>query len=669
MPQSYEYDESSETWPFFLLTLLFMVLVPITVSQAYRLFVGRSKEDEVQDKGQEKVQKTLGKVNDELIGDEVRKFRQAYEKSRKSKIWSKRNILLVVGWALFAVLVQRIRNDDTIEASATAAFDPYALLGVTPSASDRDIKSAYRKLSVKFHPDKLAKSLSEDERSRIEEMYVQISKAYEALTDEITKANYLTYGHPDGPQTVSHGIAIPSFLVDRAASPLVVLAYLVLLSVVLPYLVSKWWSRTRSYTKKGIHVKTASHFVDRLVNYKPSEIVTVDLIVNWLSNAEEYKILFPQLNAKDFEELIHDHINRTKNSTVKDKTVQLRVVGKCHSLLHGLLDLACGVRNTEIANMTLETFKCIVQAVPHTPHRQIMQLPNVDEQKFLQGSVDEIYTLGKLFTYKDEEISKILGIEDEYKLKQTLAVASNIPHLRLIKAEFVVPGESQVTPSSTPHISIKLLVRSPKQKIIPPEKFPESMLEEPQDFEFQQNPFSIMEAEPLMPYSYAPFFPSKRRNTLCCLVALQKDAKILQTPVMVQRLSLANLSNDLDKREIKDLDANFKPEDWNVSTIKIPLGQPAPAETGDVYFRVIIKSTDYFTSDLDFTVAMHVRDQPVQEGKTKGIDDAENSESEDEPSDDSEAEDDDEADEDSESDYTDIDTDTEVEEDGVDETD
>lgn len=665
MPQSYEYDESSETWPFFVLTLLFTVLVPLTISQAYRLFSGQA---ELNDEQQE-VQSTTMKINDDLMSDDVRAFRLAYEKSKRSKIWSKRNIFLVAGWALFAILVQRIRNNDSIEASATAAFDPYALLGVTPSASDRDIKSAYRKLSLKFHPDKLAKSLSSEERTQIEEMYVQISKAYEALTDEITKANYLTYGHPDGPQTVSHGIAIPSFLVDRAASPLVVLAYVLLLSIVLPYLVSKWWSRTRSYTKKGIHVKTASHFADRLINYKPSEIVTVDLIVHWISKAEEFKILFPDLAAKDFEELIRDHINRTEISRIKDNAVRFRVVSKCHSLLHGLLDLSCGVRNTEIANVTLEAFKCIVQAVPHTPYRQIMQLPNVDRQKFLQGSVDEIYTLGKLFTYEDDKIAKILGIEDEAQLKQTLTVASSIPHLKLIKAEFLVPGESQVTPQSTPHISIKLLVRSPKQKMIPSELFPESMLEEPQDFEFQQNPFNIMESEPLMPFSYAPFFPSKRRNAFCCLVSLQKDGKILQSPVIVEKLSFQNLTKDFDKRVIKDLDAAFNPDDWKIGTIKIPLGQPAPAEVGDVFFRVIIKSTDYFTTDLDFTIAMQVREQPVQQDKEKSVDDVDQSESDYESSDNSDAEDDDEAEEDSEDDYTDIDTDTEVEEDGAIETD
>ena len=34
-------------------------------------------------------------------------------------------------------------------------FDPFDILGVTPGASERDIKRAYRQLSLKFHPDKV----------------------------------------------------------------------------------------------------------------------------------------------------------------------------------------------------------------------------------------------------------------------------------------------------------------------------------------------------------------------------------------------------------------------------------------------------------------------------------------------------------------------------------
>ena len=41
-----------------------------------------------------------------------------------------------------------------------------------------------------------------------------ITKAYEALTDETARENYAKYGHPDGQQSMSVGIALPAFLFD-----------------------------------------------------------------------------------------------------------------------------------------------------------------------------------------------------------------------------------------------------------------------------------------------------------------------------------------------------------------------------------------------------------------------------------------------------------------------
>ena len=211
----------------------------------------------------------------------------------------------------------------------------------------------------------------------------------------------------------------------------------------------------------------------------------------------------------------------------------------------------------------------------------------------------------------------------------------------------------------------QVLIRSAKHKIIQTEHIPESMLAESQDFEHMRDPFAMVNEQPLIPYSYAPFFPTMRRSAWCCLVSLQKDNKLIQTPVMVNRLSFQNLSKSFDKRQVKMIGKDiegFKPEDWVIGTIKIPLGQPAPQQTGTVFFRVVVKSTDYFGSDLDFTMAMHVKEYSENE-----VDKLLN-EGTDIYSDDSEEEDEEleeEEDEDSDSDYTDIDTDTEVEEDAA----
>jgi translocation protein SEC63 len=41
------------------------------------------------------------------------------------------------------------------------------------------------------------------------------TKAYEALTDEVAKANYEKYGNPDGPGAMQMAIGLPSFLLDK----------------------------------------------------------------------------------------------------------------------------------------------------------------------------------------------------------------------------------------------------------------------------------------------------------------------------------------------------------------------------------------------------------------------------------------------------------------------
>lgn len=656
MTQSYDYDEGSETWPFFLLAVLCVILVPLTIKQAYEIVAGKSEDEK--NARQESV---IDELADTYTSTEIKNFRSQFA-SKKSKLLAKRNVAIILGWTLVAFLVDKIGSNDAIRDAATLLFDPYALLDVSASSTDREIRSAYRKLSVKFHPDKLSKDLSANERSILEEQYVMITKAYKALTDEVTRENYLKYGHPDGPQATSHGIALPKFLVDSSASTLMVLAYIALLGFILPFFVSRWWSKTQSFTKKGIHVRSASYFSDRLFNFKPSQVVTMGLILNWISHAAEFQILYPQLTPKDFETLLRDHINRKHSGDLEE--VKYRIVAKTHSLLFGLLDIATTFRNLDISLMTIDTFKSIVQATPLSPYSQILQLPNVDSERFTSGSVDDIRTLGKLFTYDDQKIGKILGIDDEVKLQETLSVAVNIPHLKLLRAEFVVPGENMVTPLSTPHISLKVLVRSAKHKFFTPNKIPDSMCQEDQDFDSLRDPFASLSNQPALPYTFAPYFPAKRSGCWCALVVLQKDGKVIQTPMLVDRLSFANLSKDFDKRTIKDLDEEFKPEEWEIGTIKIPFSQPAPDQKGDYYFRVIVKSTEYFGSDLDFTLAMTVREPSEAEKlETESGVAGQSDEDDDDDSDIDEDEDsNDELEDEDDSDYTDIDTDTDVDE-------
>ncbi|CAI5760003.1 unnamed protein product [Candida verbasci] len=68
--------------------------------------------------------------------------------------------------------------------------DLYEILGVESSASEIEIRKAYRKLALKYHPDKV----NEDEREESEIKFKEISMAYEILIDDEKRDEYDRYG-------------------------------------------------------------------------------------------------------------------------------------------------------------------------------------------------------------------------------------------------------------------------------------------------------------------------------------------------------------------------------------------------------------------------------------------------------------------------------------------
>jgi molecular chaperone DnaJ len=67
--------------------------------------------------------------------------------------------------------------------------DYYELLGIDKNASPEEIKKAYRKMAVKYHPDKNPNDKSAEEK------FKQASEAYDVLKDEQKRATYDRYGH------------------------------------------------------------------------------------------------------------------------------------------------------------------------------------------------------------------------------------------------------------------------------------------------------------------------------------------------------------------------------------------------------------------------------------------------------------------------------------------
>lgn len=66
--------------------------------------------------------------------------------------------------------------------------DYYDVLNVTKTATNDEIKSAYRKLALKYHPDR-------NKSPEAEEKFKEISEAYAVLSDQEKRKRYDTYGH------------------------------------------------------------------------------------------------------------------------------------------------------------------------------------------------------------------------------------------------------------------------------------------------------------------------------------------------------------------------------------------------------------------------------------------------------------------------------------------
>lgn len=70
-----------------------------------------------------------------------------------------------------------------------AKKDFYEVLGVERSADDKEIKKAYRRLAMKYHPDR------NPDNAEAEEKFKEATEAYEILSDAQKKAAYDQYGH------------------------------------------------------------------------------------------------------------------------------------------------------------------------------------------------------------------------------------------------------------------------------------------------------------------------------------------------------------------------------------------------------------------------------------------------------------------------------------------
>lgn len=244
-------EENSALFPIFVLTLMALPLVPYTIVNLFGAF-----------------KKKAAKINCQCS---VCVRSGKYHKSifrRISNFSTYSNLTLVLLWVIMAVLVYYIKHIST----EVQIFEPFSILGLEHGASDSEIKKAYRRLSIQYHPDK---NPDPEAHSYFVEF---ISKAYQALTDPISRENFEKYGHPDGRQGLQMGIALPQFLLNiDGASEGILLLGIVGVCIILPLTVSViYLSRSSKYTGNYVmHSTLAAYYHLMKPSLAPSKVMDV----------------------------------------------------------------------------------------------------------------------------------------------------------------------------------------------------------------------------------------------------------------------------------------------------------------------------------------------------------------------------------------------------------
>ncbi|KAG5462181.1 MAG: Sec63 Brl domain-containing protein, partial [Olpidium bornovanus] len=494
----YEYDESGATFYYFLLSLVFMLVLPPTIG----LLSGAADKERTA----KSACSCAACRNKEKV-----KFR-----ADRRSFWNRLNKKLtftVIGWVLIVLLSVLVYKT---EAPVIQLWDPFKILGLEHSATVAEIKKAYRTLSRTQHPDKVPEEMKEEANQK----WTGIVKAYTALTNEDLRKNFEEFGHPDGRQAMTFGIALPTWIVEGHNSFFVLTVYGVGFGLLLPFLVGRWWYSAKLYSKDRILNRTMGAYFKAI-----TERSTVRDLIAIIASAREFRDDLPSGSLPDADDLGESQANggksqkasaaatghkeldaiaakvcaeldrrsekvekRKKGSAlfahrattlllahmlripVEDPRLakdQAFIVEKSIHLLNGMLQITVARFWLAQSLNCMSLSQMLVQAL-WISDPPIVQLPHItstsDVVKHARTKKRDVRTIDQLMSLPQEERDSLLRSLTEEQKNEVVRVAGLYPVLEGVKAEFKVTGDKAITPGAIVIFVCRLRLRRPGEK-------------------------------------------------------------------------------------------------------------------------------------------------------------------------------------------------------------
>jgi len=473
MGMEFEYDDTGTTSYVFLLSALLIYLLLATC---------------------QKLNGTSGPTSDE-IAEEINGHCQTSLCSKKkvlleSRVEKKRKSIIPVGNAIYygAMVILLALVYKIAQFEVEAVYSPFDVLELEESANDKEIKDKYRALSRIHHPDKNP----DDENAA--DTFMKIRKAYEALTDNVTKANWEKYGNPDGKQVAQFGIALPAWIVDKDNNHIVLGMYVFVFMFCLPMYIGCWWYNRTKYYSDDVMLPTMKIFDTYLSADKNQSVMN---IVKKLSWCEEYQLIpirenmdmpmikkvvkeikdlkpvmewrypsLPGLQRKSpacmkSRALLHAHLARMHGDLPPPIADDLNFcLKRIPMLIDAMLDVVQYRRNLRATLATMHLSQMMMQGFENEYDEKLLQVPHVTPRvvKSLKSKVARVRSIEDLFALTAPTRRKLLKELSDDEVTDVEAFGAQFPFMN-VTYDIRVADEDDITANSVVTVTATLTRR------------------------------------------------------------------------------------------------------------------------------------------------------------------------------------------------------------------